>query len=315
MIPFLLLPLLSFQDAPPAVAKRTPIVATSAPTVLLDVDDLVEGMESPLPDANETAAHRKGRATTEFAGLLERWMDPPFDQTVDRIEVVAPGQLAVCASADKLGWTGRFCELQRRAKPLIDVQFSIVEAPRGAMKSLGIESATRTFDKPAEFDAFLARVKNLDGVNFLSAPRLVTFPRSLGSLSAGDPVSYIADWRMEIVEPGPRSIGVPTVATILDGLSVESRAFLVEENLFGLELKFTSTRVERPIPTKKIRIGTGEGHEVEVGLPVANKVGLDTRMKLADGASHVLVALSSDEGREVAVTVTLRRVEPGSEPR
>jgi hypothetical protein len=114
---------------------------------------------------------------------------------------------------------------------------------------------------------------------------------------------------MEVVEPGPQYVGVPTIETVFDGILIESRAVPIEENVFGLEMKFTNSKLQRPIPTKKTRIGSGEGKEVEIGLPEVHRVGLDSRMTLADGASVLFQMLSSEEGREVAVAVTLRHVD------
>jgi hypothetical protein len=293
----------------------------SSSAILLDVGDLLVTEEAPCKSANpegkcaapsgakETSEQKKARATSTFADMLKRWMKPAFAPDQDRVEAVAPGQLALVASAEKLAWAGRFCELQRKTKGLVYVETHILDIPKGTLEALGVEGPTKAFDKTADVEALLAGLKDRPGTNLLSAPRLMIFPRSRASMSVGEPVSYVADWRMEVVEPGPQYIGVPTIETVFDGILIETCAVPIDENVFGLEMKFTNSKVQRPIPTRKTRIGSGEGKEVEVALPEVHKVGLDSRMTLADGASVLFQMLSSEEGRMVAVAVTLRHVD------
>jgi type II secretory pathway component GspD/PulD (secretin) len=218
------------------------------------------------------------------------------------------------ADSEKIAWAQVFCEYQRTLAEglFVFVDARILEMPKGTLKELGIDGTTKTFDKRADLDALVDRLKNHEGVNLMNSPRLLVHPRAQASMSVGDSVSYVADWRLEIVEPGPQSVPVPTIENVFDGTMIECCAVPLDEGVYGLELKFTSSHLVRPIPTKKIRIGSGEGKEVEVGLPELKKIGVDTRVSLADGASLLLGVLSAEEGREVVVTVTLRSQKIGA---
>jgi hypothetical protein len=134
-------------------------------------------------------------------------------------------------------------------------------------------------------------------------------------MSTGESISYVKDWRMETVEPGPRDIAVPTIGNLFNGHEIEATALPIEQDTYGLDLNFTTSKVERPLPTKKMRIGSGEGQEVEVASPVSHQVTLKTRISLADGGSVVFGMMSNDEHREVAVAVTLQRGAPDPQPR
>lgn len=305
---------------------------------LFDVEDLLDVQDFPAKDNGaptlerlfhhaETAEHlqeglltvfdlnRKQKATSTLADILKRWMTPAFSPETDRMDVVAPGRIALTAGAEKIAWAQKFCEVQRSAKDLVEVQGRLFYLPKGTLRSLGIEGPTRTFDREADLDAFLAQVKDRDATYIANNPRLVTQPRAQASISVGETVSYISDWRLEIVEPGPQTIAVPTIGSVFDGMKMECRAVPLKEGLYGLELNFTSSHLVRPIPTKNLRIGSGEVKDVTVGLPEVKKVGIDTRVSLADGASLLFGGISPDEGREVAMTVTLRRAKIDSQPR
>ncbi len=125
----------------------------------------------------------------------------------------------------------------------------------------------------------------------------------------GERVSYVKDWRLETVEPGPREIAVPTIESVFDGIEATSRAVPLAADRFGLELSFESSKLERPIPVLTAGASDPTGGRLEIALPKVNKVKLDTKVVLADGASLLLVTASSEEGREVAVAVTLRHVD------
>lgn len=306
--------------------------------VVLDVEDLLDALEPPAKEdrmpalgplshdqenaerllqaiSNVQDVSRKNKATTTLADILKRWMTPAFAPETDRLDVVAPGRISLTAGAEKVAWAQKFCEWQRSARDYVEVEARVFYMPKGTLHALGIEGPTRTFDREADLDALLTRLKDRDATSLVNAPRLLIQPRAQASLSTGESVSYVSDWRLEIVEPGPQTIAVPTIGSVFDGTIMECRAVPLKEGLYGLELNFTNSRLVRPIPTKNLRIGSGEGKDVTVGLPEVKKVGIDTRVSLADGASLLFGGISPEEGREVALTVTLKRARLDSQPR
>jgi hypothetical protein len=301
---------------PDAREPRTPMTTEQGPsrTVDLDIDDLVPLRDFPPLDDKEDPAQRKMRATAGFAEVLQHWMKPAFDPKTDTVRAIAPGHVLLVANEEKTTWADRFCKLQGSARDPISIEVRILSVPRGTLARLGIDGPTRTFEKSGELDALIERAK-AGGADLLCAPRVVSMPRQKSSVSAIEQVAYVRDWRIEIVEPGPQTIAVPTVDTVQDGVTVEERVTPLDAEVYGLELSFTNSKLVRPIRTKKMRIGTGEGHEVEVGLPEVDKVSLNTSATLANGASIVLSTLSNEPDRELAVAVTLRRVPSEGSPR
>src|SRR5260221_11679908 len=237
----------------------------------------------------------KMRANGNFAEILERWMKPPFDVAADHLEVVAPGRVSLVATEAQLDWADRFCRLQRAETDLVFVQIHIIEGAPGMLKSLGVDAGTKTLGRPAELESLLAQAKNLNAVDMSVCPRLLTRARQQATMSTGESISYVKDWRMETVEPGPRDIAVPTIGNPFRGHEIEATPLPIERGMYGLDLKFTTSKVERPLPTKKLRIGSGAGQEVEVALPVSQQVSLKTRISLAEGGSVVFGMMSSDE--------------------
>jgi hypothetical protein len=327
IVPTVLLAAMTLQNpvlvapAPGAQEGRKPVATLNLPTrmVLLDVGDLFEiktaESSSDPRDGNDTPEMRRMRATGNFAGILERWMKPSFDAAADHIEVVAPGRVSLVATEAQLDWADRFCRLQRSETDLVFVQIHIIEGAPGMLKSLGVDAGTKTLQRPAELESLLAQAKNLASVDMSVCPRLMIRARQQARMSTGESISYVKDWRMETVEPGPRDIAVPTIGNLFNGHEIEATALPIEQDTYGLDLNFTTSKVERPLPTKKMRIGSGEGQEVEVASPVSHQVTLKTRISLADGGSVVFGMMSNDEHREVAVAVTLQRGAPDPQPR
>ena len=261
IVPSVLLAAMAFQDpvlvAPdPGVQDgRRPIVAPNPPSrmVLLDVGDFFEiatpeGSNDPQ-DAKEPPEMRKMRATGDFGEFLERWMKPSFDATFDRLEVVAPGRLSLVATEAQLDWADRFCRLQRIETDLVFVQIHIIGGAPGTLKSLGLDAGTKMLQKPAELESFLATAKSLNAADLSICPRLLTRARQKATMSTGESISYVKDWRMETVEPGPRDIAVPTIGTVFSGDEFEATALPIDQGMYGLDLKYTTTRVDRPLPS------------------------------------------------------------------
>jgi hypothetical protein len=307
--------------APNAQEGRKPVAALTLPSrmVLLDVGDLFEIATAETSDdpkeAKQSPELRKMRATGDFGVILERWMKPAFNVEFDHWDVVAPGRLSLLANEAQLEWADRFCRLQRTETDLVFVQIHVIEGESGTLKVLGLDVGKKILERPADLESFLAKAKNLNAINMSVCPRLLTRSRQKASLYTGDSISYVKDWRLETVEPGPREIAVPTIGTLFNGLAIEATAFPIEKDVFGLELTFKTTKVERPIPVKNMRIGTGEGQEVEVGLPTVDSVSGGTRVALANGASLVFGTVSGDQSREVIVAVSMQRGAPDSQPR
>jgi len=276
----------------------TDIVAADAP-----IDD-EEVRDNPQSAATKAEARRLA-ATESFAEIARLYMKPKFERERDKLTVVGPGMLEATLGKEQVAWLDAFTELQRQTKKYVEIQVRAFEGPRGAFKDNGLKAASIVFEKPAELELVAQRLGADKRITQVSAPRLVAFNRQKANIAVVNQVSYIKDWKVEIVEPGPQEIADPVIDVINEGFTIDARAVALEPRVFGLEVGFSSAWLERPIPTRKIRISAHSENEVEIGEPVVRKVNFDSRMSLADGASIVFTTASPEPDKDLAIVVTL----------
>jgi hypothetical protein len=143
-------------------------------------------------------------------------------------------------------------------------------------------------------------------VDRVTAPRIAAWNGTKAELSVMDQVAYIKDWKLRIVEPGPQEIAEPTIDIVQDGFEVSMRATALDERTYGLDLGFVSSKLERPMQTRKIRLSATNDKAVEIGIPVVAKISFDSSMVLADGASVVFTTASPEPDKDLAIIVTLK---------
>jgi hypothetical protein len=296
--------LLDVHDPSPQDGPAVKAAARAKPVPEAKIAQDAKSVPEVTPESREFRLQRAGSA---LADQMKRWMVPVYEPKIDLLEVAAPGRLSLRANSLKLDWARRFCDVQRERADLVDIEIWILDLPKGTRLGLGIDGPTKTLDRREEVDSPITNVKDSYKASILCAPRLMVLPRSHASMCVGESVSYISEWTLQEVEPGPQTIAVPKIETVFDGTSVECCAVPLDGGVYGLELKFEESKLERPVKTAKVRIGERETREVEIGLPEVKKVSLDTRASLADGASVVFASVKTYENREVAVIVTLRR--------
>jgi hypothetical protein len=149
----------------------------------------------------------------------------------------------------------------------------------------------------------------------LTAPRLVLWNRRHGNMSVLEKIAYVERWDVRIVEPGKQVIADPVISEAPDGVTIDVTAVLLEDALFGAIVDVRQSQVKRPIPTRKIRLATPDNREVEVASPETTTVSLSATLTLRAGETALFRAPLQDDEHDVAVLVSIRRVDAVPEER
>jgi hypothetical protein len=239
--------------------------------------------------------------------LVRTYMQPSSADVAASVRAMDTGTLVVSALPEQHEWVGDFLAGLRGFNGLVDIQTTIYSAPRGVLQQWGF-APSATLATPETLEAFLKQIEADGRFEVVNAPRLVLFPCQRAFVSVIDQLAYVRSWQVQKVEPGGQEIADPDVATIQAGVTVEARIAPLPGERFGVQIGIASCSVERPIPTRKVRLGGAGGHEVEIGEPEVKTARFDATLLLADGASAVLVTDDTHPERDLAVALTVRKV-------
>jgi hypothetical protein len=279
--------------------------------VLLQNPDLSQA----ISDQYDTPEQRDARLIRErgkvLGTLVQRFMQPAFRPDVNRIEVTTNGNLVGNFSDDQQrAWLSSFLQLQRRTDCLLDMQFRFIRGPRHAFDRFGLaDSATAVLSEPDVVAILQESAKQLGDAATVTAPRMIVWPRLPSNISVIDKVAYIERWDVRIVEPGKQVIADPVIIEAPHGVTIDVTAVLLEDALFGAIVDVKQSQVKRPIPTRKIRLATPDNREVEVASPETTTVSLSATLSLRAGETALFRAPLQDDERDVAVLLSIRRVD------
>ena len=285
--------------------------------VVYDVGDIARMRGTP--DEKSADAERRARETTrQLAELLEAFA--PFSEGESMVAMPedVSTSLGVFAGPATHAWVAEWLALQRRPV-FIDVATRFLEGRRGTLLALGVDTSQSILVSSETLERVMdaAREKEL---SMIAAPQILMRSSERAHLSTLQHISYIKDWKLERVEPGGVEIADPVIDTIGEGMVVEVLATLLPDGHIGLRLSASHTEIQRPIPTERVRLREDRDTMVEVALPAVDRVKIETRIVLSDGATAVLYSAGHVPDEEFAVLVraktALPRFEgPGDEAR
>jgi hypothetical protein len=261
------------------------------------------GEDAPLP--GKASASPRMIATQDLAECARRYMQPAFEPDQEQMSAPGEGTLLANLRPEQHKWLQNFLDVQRRASGLVEISFEVFQGPRGVFRDLGLSTSSTVLEDPALVTAFRTKTDE-HKVDRISAPRIATENGYKAELSVLDQVAYIEDWKLRIVEPGPQEIAEPTINVVQDGFTASVRATALGEQTYGLDLSFISSKLERPMQTRKIRLSTTNDHLVEIGIPVVAKISFESSLVLADGAAVVFTAASPEPEKDLAILVTMK---------
>lgn len=313
------LPLVGFlfgtaQDGPAAVADAPTIGSelVRRKVVLYDVADLVD--PAPPRALEEVLAPRDRRIkqTQRVAELLADRM--PHDASVGFCDSPAPGILRVEGDKAAQAFAEDFLLAQRTMSGPLIVDMTLIELPRGGLADLGIEGASALFELESDYRAFLERVHASERVGVLSSPRLAVSAREHATMTSTTQVAYVADYELQIVEPGHQEILDPVIDIVQEGTLLAFDAVPMPGGVVEFDVEVDYSELERPIKTVKTRIRAGEGGEVEISLPEVSTVKLRSLVALRPGSAALFASAAPDAENDFAVLLHFSRLTTSSDP-
>ena len=258
------------------------------------------GASQPTPQEIEST-------TRAIEQVVRMFVEPPLSGPTETVKAAKSGTLVVNALPDQQEWVEGFLAGLRGFNGMIELQARFYSAPRGVLRDWGI-APSATLETLSDFAALRQRVEADGRFEIVNAPKLVHFPLQEASIYVGEQIAYIKSWRLQIIEPGAKEIADPEVAVIDEGLSIVARTSPLPGERFGLQLEVSRCEVERPIPTRKVRLSATSDQEVEIGEPQVKTARFEATVALADGASAVFVTADTDPEKDLALVVTVRKV-------
>lgn len=248
-------------------------------------------------------------SVSELEQLAARFCQPPLDPKWERIQADETGWLIGYLRPEQHAWLERFLQLQsapeRRWMAQIETHWFRL-TPRQVAR-LGLEGSAQILADAAEVAAQIAVLSSNNG-EALTSPRVTAFAGQLAELSVLNEISYVKEYRLEIVEPGRQEIADPVVDVIQEGHRMEVRALQTGDELYGLRLSCSSAEIERPIPTRRFQLSPVLPSEVEVAMPQVLTAQVDATVLVPDGGGVLLLTSGLSDGGSLAIVVQFRRI-------
>lgn len=261
-------------------------------------------LPQPLAEADEGIF----ASVQEIEELATRFCRPPVDPKWERIQADESGWLVCYLRPEQHLWLERFLALQNRAERnwLAETETRWFTLSQEQARALRLDGSARLLEGADDVASMLAELERAGGES-VTAPRLSTFPGRSAEVSVMNQVSYVKEYRLEIVEPGRREIADPVVDVIQEGVGMDVRVLQVADDLYGMRISCSSAEIERPIPTRRFHLSPSHPSEVEVAMPQVLTAQVDATVLIPDGGGVLLLASGLGGGRILAIVASFRR--------
>ena len=254
---------------------------------------------TPTPDQIE-------HMTRTLEASVRSFIEPSLSSPLQSVRSTSTGTLIVNALPVQQEWVERFLGDLRRDRGMVEVVATIYTMERGVLAQLGLSA--NSILPPGRAGELKELLIKADG-EVVQAPKLIMYPCARANIAVLNQMAYIQSWHLETVEPGAQVIADPQVARIQEGLTLDARVVPLPGNRFGAEVRVSACQIQRPIPTRKVRLGDANGREVEISEPQVKTARFESTVALVDGGSVVLVTQDVDPTKDLAAVVTVRRAE------
>jgi hypothetical protein len=266
--------------------------------VVYDVSDLILD-RSPLGNPKVPSEANRVEAQ-ELVDTLMSVMNT-HKRGLDSIRALPDGHIVVTGHQPSHEYTVDFLEAQRTCPSAIVINFTMFEVPAGYLQILGIEGNSALFEDPAEFNKIMGVLETNEKVNLLSSPNVAVRPRGSAQIETINHISYVADYILQIVQPGNAEILDPVIDTVKEGLTVDVRAVPIPGGTVQFDLDVSYSLLQRPMRTVKTRIKAGDGPEVEISLPQVEKISLSSVLSLSPGSRALISSASPSADRDFVI--------------
>ncbi|MDA1260701.1 MAG: hypothetical protein O3A20_08770 [Planctomycetota bacterium] len=274
----------------------------------------------PLLDILFTDLQQTPRDTSKFESVHEieeiasRFCQPRLDPRQERIQADEQGWLVCYLRPEQHEWLQRFIELQqtheRHWMAMVETDWYTISSKD--LAKLKLTSSALLLDDAEQIERY-KEVLIANSADRLSTPRVSSYPGQLAELSSLNQVSYVKEYKLEIVEPGRKEIADPVVDVIQEGITMTLRVLQTGDELYGLRLSCASAELERPIPTRRFKLSPAHPSEVEVAMPQVRTAKVDATVLVADGGGVLLVTSGLADDRNLVIMVRFNRVEAPDE--
>jgi hypothetical protein len=325
MNPFLIVPVILASFAPIApqeiAAQEQPeVVVRSAERDELqlhvyEVNFLVELMFPRLSVWSNATQGGQSRETCLQGTVealtrgLKTHMSPPWDSKRNVMDHSGAGVLIVSATESQQLWIKKFLDhIRENGIEMLKVDTRLIQVPRGKLKSYGIDPPVASVETQATIDAILLRIAQDPASEIISSPSMGLKSLGNGTISVIQQIAYVKEWNVRAVVPERQMIADPVVDVIQEGLIMNVFATALPGGGHGIDLDLERTSIERPIPTRKIRIATEPEQEVTVSSPEVTKVSLKSTFVLEEGTSVIFATAANDDEHDLLVVITAERM-------
>jgi len=293
---------------------------TSAPRTLAfyAMTDLLAPPGEPTKEFLLSAEKLREREEAEaarfalFTDTIREHVNPSLVQGLDEIQAVSGGTLVVTGTAQHHDWIRTFLDLQRD-EPL---QFLLINSSylRGKgmhFKGAGFDGPSQVWESEGQLTNALATVSATEGVELVTAPKLMVLPTQHAEMSILKQMAYVKSYEVVYVHPGPVAIADPVIDVIHEGFVFDLTAIQVEPGLYALNLNFERSEIERPIPTKEVKVAVDVDSTMTISQPVVTSSKLSSTVLLRSGA-NVWFRIPDGE-QELLITVQMTVILPEQE--
>ena len=248
-------------------------------------------------------ARQRGAAIDFLSTILAQEVQPPAKSSQWMLRITPSGTLVLHATPEQHDWARAFLERIRHQEPRVQFDTTWIEGPKGAYHKMGLpEGSSASVIDAKERERLLALGKDDPRFEVLQRPSLTLNPLAVGTLSVGQQLSYVKNYKLETVQPGDAKIADPQIETVLEGLELQPIALVLDGGKIALDIAASTTTVRRPIPTKTLRLSPDYPTEVTVAMPEIDRKSVQARCTLApEGTVAFCVPVAGKEDREMLI--------------
>lgn len=294
------------QEAQWLDLTRTDAPQSAHPLKLYDISDLFD----LTPTISPSVIERREAELAEFVEQLQAKLHPGLRQQIQRLELTAPASLILQASPAVHTFVEGFVTAQRQNQDVVfQVRFTMFRLPHGLLEDKGVEGSSMLFQDDASYLSMAEWLDEHAAIETLSAPQLALFPRALATVSMTNQIAYVADYELRVVQPGDQEILDPVIKVAEDGLHADVRVVPMPDGTFDLECNASFAELDRPLQSRKVRMGAGAGFEVEVTRPVIQELRISSLLGMTPGAAALIATTSEDRKLDFATLIHFDRIE------
>ncbi len=229
---------------------------------------------------------------------LTTYMQPPYDKSVQSLKVQRHAHdrlLLAYLLPEQHKWVAEFFDMQRQCSTWqAMVSASVYVFRPENMLGLKLKQGDAL---PLGSAAEIKKMRDMiaqSNLEMIHSPKILALPGKEAEIMVKSQISYLRDWHLVTVYPGPAEIAVPQVEVVEEGLELKTRALQIGPNSYGLSVAIQYSKVKQPIPTHSFKLG---GRDLQVALPELHTSQIETTLSLprGGGAAFRLPSLANPD--------------------